>query len=314
MFVSLLIFIIAFAALVRSGSMLVRSMSALSRIFGVSEYTTAFILMAGATSFPELFIGISSAVSGMPELSLGNILGANVLNMTLVLGATALIGGGLRMREPVRGEDVRMIFVLTVIPFLLALDGTFGRIDGIILIILFIGYLLELFEESRERLALSAGHPFAPMADSGIFRHLAYFFCGIILMLISALAVVYSGTRVALALELPPFLFGVVLLSLGSALPELMFGVRSALLRHGSLGFGNSVGSVVFNLLFILGIVAVISPFAVPDHAAVLWSMGAVSLLILFVQALIFFKGGITRSTGAGLLIAYAAFLIYQLV
>lgn len=309
-----LIFIIAFAALVRSGSVLVRSLSVLAKFFGISEYATAFILMAGATSLPELFIGISSAFSGMPELSLGNILGANVLNMTLVLGATALIGGGLRMREPVRGEDVRMIFVLTVIPFLLVLDGVFGRIDGLMMLVLFAGYLLELFEESRERFAISAGHPFEHPAPSKPLRHLAYFFGGIVLMLASASAVVYSGIRVAHALELSSFLFGVVLLSLGSALPELVFGVRSALLRHGSLGFGNSVGSVVFNLLFILGVVAVISPFAVPDRAAVLWSMGAVSLLILFAQALIFFKGGISRSIGAGLLIAYAAFLVHQLV
>lgn len=314
MFVFLFIFILSFAALVRSGSILVRSMSALSRIFGVSEYATAFILMAGATSLPELFIGISSAVSGMPELSLGNILGANVLNMTLVLGVTALIGGGLRMREPVRGEDVRMIFVLTVIPFLLALDGAFGRIDGLTMLVLFAGYLLELFEESRERLPLRTGHPFEHLALSKPLRHLAYFFGGIVLMLASASAVVYSGIRVAQALELSSFLFGVVLLSLGSALPELVFGVRSALLRHGSLGFGNSVGSVVFNLLFILGIVAVISPFAVPDRVVVLLGMLAVSLLILFVQALFFFKGGITRRAGVGLLLLYAAFLVYQLV
>lgn len=314
MAISLFVFAIAFAALVRSGSMLVRSMSALSRIFGVSEYATAFILMAGATSLPELFIGISSAFSGMPELSLGNILGANMLNMTLVLGVTALIGGGLRMREPVRGEDIRMIFVLTVIPFLLALDGAFGRIDGLMMLVLFAGYLLELFEESRGRSVLQSGHPFEHSAPSKPLQHLAYFFGGIILMLISASAVVYFGIRVAYSIELPPFLFGVVLLSLGSALPELVFGVRSALLRHGSLGFGNSVGSVVFNLLFILGVVAIINPFAVPDRAAVLWSMGAVSLLILFVQALFFIKGGISRRAGAGLLIAYAAFLVYQLI
>lgn len=314
MTISLFVFVIAFAALVRSGSMLVRSLSVLAKFFGISEYATAFILMAGATSLPELFIGISSAFSGLPELSLGNILGANFLNVSLVLGASALIGRGFTVSEPVRGEDVRMIFVLTVIPFLLVLDGSFGRIDGAIMVILFIGYLLEIFEESRERFVLRPGHPFGHLAYAEPLRHLVYFFGGIILMLVSASAVVYSGTRVAQALELSPFLFGVILLSLGSALPELVFGVRSALLRHGSLGFGNSVGSVVFNLLFILGVVAVISPFAVPDRMAVLWSMGAVSLLILFAQALIFFKGGISRSTGAGLLIAYAAFLVYQLI
>lgn len=309
-----IIFVVAFLVLIRSGSMLVRSLSVLAKFFGISEYATAFILMAGATSLPELFIGATSAFSGMPELSLGNILGANFLNLTLVLGASALIGRGLAVSEPVRGEDVRMIFVLTVIPFLLALDGAFGRIDGVILIILFIGYLLELFEESRERFALQPGHPFRHSASVEPLRHLAYFFGGIVLMLASALAVVYSGTRVAQSLELPPFLFGVVLLSLGSALPELVFGVRSALLRHGSLGFGNSVGSVMFNLLFILGIVAMINPIVFSDSAAVLWGLAGVSFLILFLQALIFFKGGISRGTGAGLLIAYAAFLVYQLI
>lgn len=314
MAISLFIFIIAFAALVRSGSVLVRSLSALSRMLGISEYATAFILMAGATSLPELFIGISSVFSGMPELSLGNILGANVLNMTLVLGVTAVVGGGLRMRDPVRGEDVRMIFVLTIIPFLLALDGAFGRIDGVIMITLFIGYLLEIFEENRERPALRHGHPFAPAAVSGFLKHFAYFFGGIVLMLASSYFVVYSGTRVAHSLELSSFLFGFVLLSLGSTLPELVFGVRSALLRHGSLGFGNSVGSVVFNLLFILGVVAVISPFAVPDRAAVLWGFGIVALLVLFLQALIFFKSGISRRAGVGLLIAYVAFLTHQLI
>ncbi|MDO8600413.1 MAG: sodium:calcium antiporter [bacterium] len=314
MFTSFLIFIVAFAALVRSGSILVRSLSALSRILGISEYATAFILMAGATSLPELFIGISSAFSGFPELSLGNVLGANFLNITLVLGAVAIIGNGLTVREPVRSEDVRMIFVLTVIPFLLALDGAFGRVDGIIMIVLFIGYLLELFEESRERESLMMAHASLRSPVSGFGGHAAAFIGGIVLMLVSAYFVVYSGTRLAGALELSSFLFGVVLLSLGSTLPELVFGVRSALLKEGALGLGNVIGSVVFNTLFILGVVAVIHPIVFPDRAAVLQGFVSVSLLILFVQALTYLKGSISRRVGVFLLILYVVFLIYQLV
>ena len=314
MIVSLLIFIAAFAVLVRSGSILVRSLSALSRFLGISEYVMAFILMAGATSLPELFIGISSAFSGTPELSLGNILGASFLNMTLVLGVVVLFGGGLIVREPIRSEDVRMIFVLTVIPLLLALDGMFGRIDGVVMIALFIGYLLELFEESRERELLSMSHASPHPLVSGFGGHAMAFIGGIVLMLVSASAVVYAGTRLAQTFELSSFLFGVILLSLGSTLPELVFGVRSAMLKRGALGLGNSVGSVVFNSLFILGVVAVIHPFALPDRTAVLWGFGSVSLLILFVQALFFFKGGISRRMGIFLLLVYAAFLVYQLV
>lgn len=314
MFVSLFIFIIAFAALVRAGSMLVWSLTALSRLWGISEYATAFILMAAATSLPELFIGISSAFSGSPEFSLGNILGANFLNMTLVLGVVTLLGGGLAIREPIRGEDVRMIFVLTIIPFLLALDGVFGRVDGIILIVLFIGYLLELFEESKKRESSHVPHAFEHPPVSDFVSHAASFVGGIVLMLVSAYGVIYSGARLAEMVELSPFLFGVILISLGSTLPELVFGVRSVMLKRGALGFGNSVGSVIFNALFILGVVAVIRPFALSDRFAALWGLASVSLLILFVQALIFFKGGISRRMGALLLVLYGVFLIYQLV
>src|SRR3989344_1034776 len=117
--IPLLVFAVAFLLLARASGALVTSLTGLARLFHLSEYLVAFILMSAATSVSELFVGVTSAFDAIPQLSLGNILGANLLNLTVVIGISAFLAGGLSVESKISRKNFWLIFFLALLPFLL---------------------------------------------------------------------------------------------------------------------------------------------------------------------------------------------------
>ena len=149
--VSLIAFLISCLILVVSGSYLVKLLIKISSYLKLSEFIVAFILMAFSTSIPELFVGISSAMKGNPALSLGNVIGANILDLTIIIGIAALLGRGIRVKNPFIKKDSLMILLIASVPVvLMAVGKNLSRIDGMILVAIFIIYITHLFRERRE--------------------------------------------------------------------------------------------------------------------------------------------------------------------
>lgn len=305
------VFLAGFVLLIKASDWLVSSIGLMARYLKISEYAASFLLMASATSIPELFVGMNAALSGIPTLSLGNVLGANLLNVTGVIGVMALLGA-VRLQNERVAHEAGFIFILTLTPLIFLFDGVLSRIDGAILILLFFAHLRYLFAASKIKDSSMNSMQPTPAAFNAFVKNLFVLLGGVVVLLAASWIIVFAAESGARVLGVPPFLIGMIVLSLGTTLPELMFGIRSAISKHGGMGLGNAVGSVVFNLLFILGVVALISPISVTGiRQPIFVNLVAVSALILFLHLILRIFGRIPRSIGAVLLFTYIILALF---
>ena len=308
----IVIFLASFLFLVRSSSSLVKSLTGIARLLRISEYLVAFILMSFATSISELFVGISSAVTGSSALSLGNIFGANLLNITLIIGIASLIHGGVELESKISRSNFWLIFILSLFPFFLGADGVISRADGVILLTSFAIYIWHVLGE-REYFSKVVNHRQAGIAGvTNVMRDLAGFFASIALLVASSAVLVWSGIKIAGLMSFTLFSFGAIFVALGTTLPELAFGVRAALSRHGSMAVGNSLGSVAFNSAFIVGIVSIIRPITIEGLNQFFFVAGAFIAAFVLFNVFVYSKTFISKREGFILLAVYAVFLLLE--
>lgn len=309
----IVIFAISFLALARSSSFLVKSLTGLARFFKISEYAVAFIFMSMATSIPELFVGISSALKGIPEFSMGNILGANLINITLVLGLVIFLGKGLRVQSKISRRNFWIISAFAFLPLFLASDGVLSRGDGIVLLLAFAFYLLRLKKE-KEYFKKTVNHTNNHKLQHNIkaLKHLYSFFIGIALLIVSSYLIVWSGENLAEGMNLGVLSFGIIFVALGTALPELAFGVRAKMLKHGSMAVGNSLGSIAFNSTLIIGIVSLINPIEISYSLSLLAVALFLFIALLLFNAFVYSRSFISRKEGIALLFLYVLFLVFE--
>jgi cation:H+ antiporter len=241
-----------------SGIVLVESLSKIARFLRITEFTAAFIIMAIATSLPELFVGISSALEKSPSLSLGNIIGANILNLTLVTGLIILAGRGLKIESKETKKDALLMLIPIAALIILSFIGnSLSRIDGAILVCIFFIYSYRLIEKRKQE--------FKEKLENEIKRyeiviHSMLFVVSLLLMFYSSKLVVHYAILLSQALKVPTIVIGLFLISIGTVLPELTFGISAALKNKGEMALGDQIGTIVVNSTFIIGIVAIIQP------------------------------------------------------
>jgi len=305
---NLLLFSLAIGALVYSSIWIVRSLTKIAIFLKVSEFAIAFILMAFATSLPELFVGIMSAVSGKVTLSLGNLIGANIANITLVIGIPVLLAKGLRVESKVAQKDTFHMFLVMILPLLLMLDQVLSRLDGIILIGVFILYLIKLWR-SKEIFEKKADN----VKFTQFFNNLVIFFLAFIVLILSSRFVVKFAGNLAADSNLPIILIGLLLVAVGTTLPELTFGIIAVLSKHKDMALGNILGSMVVNVTLILGLVSLISPINVGFTFALtsaFYMIIAAFLFLTFVHS----ERKVNWQEGIALILLYIFFVIMQFV
>ncbi len=308
----ILIFIISFVFLAKSGGLLVRSLTHLARLFNISEFSIAFILMSFTTSIPELFVGVSSGLSGIPNFSFGNILGANLINITLIIGLIAIFNNGLSVESKISQKNFRIVFLIAFLPILLAIDGVISRWDGLILLLSFIVYLIRLIKEKEYFSKVLNGVKFNSETLNKTFKNLGSLFLGILILLVSSAILVWSGKILANAFQIGIMLFGIIFVALGTTLPELAFGVRATMLKHESMAIGNSIGSVAFNSAFIVGLVSLIKPIYIQNISSFLIISIFLFIALLLFNVFIYTKSKISRRESAILIFLYIAFLFAE--
>ncbi|MDO8655019.1 MAG: sodium:calcium antiporter [bacterium] len=279
------------------------------------EFVIAFFVMAIASSMPNLFVGISSALHDIPELSFGDVIGSSVIDLTLVVALIGLLGKKLSTLSNVVQVSSLITIAIAVLPMLLVMDGSLGRGDGAVLLLAFVFYSFWLFSKRRE-------HP-------GIFNHqeieepvrrfrrfllsMADMAFSVLLMFLSAEGVVLAAKFFAVFLNIPIPLVGILVIGLGSSLPELYFGVSAARKGKYRVVFGALMGSVIVATTLVLGIVALINPIEISD-----FSPFAIARVFLVVSALFFFffvrsDRKVTRGEAFILLLLYVVFLAAEI-
>lgn len=268
----------------------------------VPKAVVATTLAAFATSSPELTVSIVAALSGHPELGVGNALGSNVINIAMIFGL-ALLFGAIGFTRKDFGRDFVLALAVPLLTLVFALDGQIGRGEGALLVVLFavwLGLNLRAARRHRERV------PDRQPANIGPWLTLLLGIVGLGALIVAGRLFVVGATGVAAALQIDTYVIGVLVVAVGTTLPELVTVILSRLRGHDEVGIGTLIGSNLFNGLAIVGLASSIHPVAVPPgEITVTLICGTVALLLLLPNR----AGMIPRLRSVWLLALYGVFL-----
>ncbi len=302
-----LLFLLSCLVLVISGGYLVKLIVRIASYLRLSEFVVAFIIMAFSTSIPELFVGINSAMNKNPVISLGNVIGSNIADLTIIIGIAALVGKGIKVKNQFIKKDSRLMFLISLVPILLIIfDKTLSRMDGIILISIFISYMWYLAKVRKE----IKKEVLENNRKQGILSIFLFVIC-LAVLFSSAHFVVKYATELAIELALPAVVIGLFLVAIGTSLPELIFEIRSVLAKKGDLAIGDAMGSVVCNSTLVLGITAIISPITYTTFIFLSSAIFMVLVALIFMM-LMRQKRGLTIITSGMLIVLYTIFVLFE--
>ena len=318
LFYLILIFLLSFI-LIKATDILIVNFEALSVKTKIRKFALTSLILGLATSLPELFVGLSASFAGKSILSLGNIMGANIANLSLVVGGAALIGGALRVEGVFLKKDVFYAFLAATAPMILLTDKVLSRIDGLILLTLYVFYQIVIFSEKKHR------QEFKKTQEMGVIHRLirkmnhletkkeiGWILLSIIVLLFSADFLVKVAMKLAVVLNLPLILIGLLIVSVGTTLPELVFGIKASKDKQSSMVFGNLSGSIVANATLIIGLVALISPIRIQAFASYLLATMAFVIIFGLFYFFIRTKHRLDRWEGLALLLVYLVFVIME--
>jgi cation:H+ antiporter len=295
------------------GNWLVRGASNLALSFGVSVLVIALTFVAIGTSMPELLVSLQAALAGKSDLAIGNVIGSNIANVGLILGATGLIAP-LSVKAILLRREIPIMILFSVCVFALTLDGDIDRLDGALLLLGFTGFNLMLYRlakrERDERNQLVAELEAKPAADSSREREFLWLLLGILALAFGSRMMVEGAVNLALMVGVSELVIAVTLVAFGTSLPELAASLTAAYQRETELAIGNIVGSNIANLLLILGMTAFVQPIAVNSVEVRLEFAVMLAFAVLLIPFLRHQRLG--RRQAAVFLGAYFAFILYS--
>lgn len=305
--------------LIAGGGLLVRGASDIAARFGVSPMIVGLTIVGFGTSAPELVVNILSAAEGQTGLAFGNVVGSNIANVGLILGAAAVIAPITIQGQIVRREVPLLLLVTTIMTVMVldkpleGLPGVIGRTESVVLLLLFgiflyISALDVLQDRQGDALMLDIeDNPLLkPQPDGG--RQWLFVGAGLLLLFGGGELTVRSGVALAGQLGVSESIIGLVLIAVGTSMPELVTSIIAAMRKESDLALGNVVGSNLFNSLMVLPLTGMIRPIPLPSGGVtdLLVSWGFVALLIPT-----FYMGAarLDRRSGGILLLAYFFYL-----
>lgn len=300
MILEVALFSISLIILAKSSSITIEKAARLSRLSGISQIAVGFIFIAVATSLPELSIAIISSLKGEGILSVGNLVGANITNIALIIGLASLVGFNLGKIFSVRIEQA--VIGAVAIAFFILVLGQIGIVFGIFCILLF-----YLFSSSVMKDGFVAGNGNNKIRMIEKIKASIQLILAVAVVIISAYVVTDSAVKLSRELGIAESLIGATVLALGTTLPEMSIGIAAVRKRNMSIFVGDLVGSLITNLTLILGIVAILNPLAIDiSITAALASFIAVSIVFLFLS----YRMKFGMKEGFILLSLYAIYLI----
>jgi len=302
--ISLLLLFVGLIIVILTADIAIKRLLNLSRYFPLSEFTTSFIIAGIVAVLPELSIGIIAALEGSSSLGFGVILGANVADLTLVLGVVLLLSKRLVL-DASTIKHIRLSILALVLPVILFFDGEISRVDGAILIGVFVIYILYMLKsKSSEEITKKRQGKLKFAADSAIL------ILSLVLLFVGGNIITGSSQDLSIQLGLPLFVIGLVV-AIGTCLPELAFALRASRTRHAELGLGNIFGNVLADSMLTIGIIALIQPIK-PAQPIIALSTGLFMVLSGAVVALLSRKQELTREHGVFLTVFYLGFIALQ--
>ena len=261
MVVEVILILVGFVMLIKGADILVDGASAIAKKLRISEIIIGLTIVSIGTSMPELFVSTTSALQGASDISIGNVIGSNICNLLLILGLSAIIHP-IKFQKQTKLIENPMSIILTLIFLAICnINKDVSRIEGIILIALFIGFLIYTIimgKKTKDEVILQLSLDEAKKIS--FTKNILLIILGIAVLKIGGDLVVDNAKLVATALNISEKIIGLTIVAIGTSLPELVTSVTAAIKGDSDIAIGNIVGSNIFNMLLIVGLSAVINP------------------------------------------------------
>lgn len=304
--IQLLLLVVGFCLLMKGADWFVEGASGIADKFGIPQLVIGLTIVALGTSLPEAAVSISAALKGSAEITIGNVVGSNILNVLIILGLTSVICEIPVQKSTVKFEIPFVVVVTAMLALLGLFDNTVGRVDGVVLWALMGLYMAYLLKMAKNGTSQGATQDAKKMP---VWKMLLMVLAGAVMIVFGSDVTVDAATELATIFGMSERFIGLTIVALGTSLPELVTSVTAALKGKADIAMGNIVGSNIFNILFVVGTTAVITPvvykptFLVDSVVAV----ASVALLLLCVLR----KRRLTRLGGAVMLAVYAGYFAY---
>lgn len=306
--------VIGFVLLIKGADFFVEGSSSVAKRLRVPSLIIGLTIVAMGTSLPECAVSVTASMSGNNALAVSNAVGSNIFNLMVVCGFCALFTPLAVDKSTLKREFPFSIFCALLLGVLGYMGMTLGRIDGVILLVIFIAFLVWMVKSALSARAGKAGEELAG-EDSEEIQILPVWKC-IVFIVGGAIAIKFGGdfvvdgaSTIAAGFGLSQNLIGLTIVALGTSLPELVTSIVAARKNEVDMALGNVIGSNIFNILFVLGIAATLSPITfIMENVIDIALLVAMSLLVLVFA---WSKEQIRRVEGAIMLAIYGGYLVY---
>jgi cation:H+ antiporter len=314
---TILLFLAGLVILIIGAELLVRGASRLAVGFGVSPLIIGLTIVAIGTASPEIAVSLQAATSGQGDLTLGNVLGSNIFNILFILGLSSIIAPIFIAEQLIR-KDAPIMLGVSALTLILALDGKLNWVDGVLLLLGLVVYMVFALRQSRaESKAVQEEYEQElPKKEKSsakkILIDIGFIVAGMALLVLGSDWLVYSATQIAKSLGVSELIIGLTIVAVGTSLPEITTSVIAALKGKSDIAVGNAVGSNIFNLLGVLGIGALVAPNGIHVAQRILQFDLPVMVFVAMVSLPIFFiDNRISRLEGELLLSYYVIYMVF---
>lgn len=301
-----LMLLVGFVLLIKGADYFVEGSSSLAKIFKIPTVIIGLTVVAMGTSAPEASVSLNAALAGANDIAISNVIGSNIFNSVVVVGVCAMMSSFVVDKDIAR-RDLPINVFITIVLVLMMLDGKLTRIEGIILSIGIVSFIIVMVVS-----ALKNRSEVQDVEQLPLWKSLLFIGCGLAAVIFGGDVVVDSATAIATMFGLSQNFIGLTIIAVGTSLPELVTSIVASRKGESGLALGNAVGSNIFNILFILGMSASISPLNVASESII----DGIVLIVIAITLLIMAKtkGKMDRKEGLVCVLIYIVYTMYLLM
>ena len=306
--IQVVLLIVGFVFLIKGSDFFVDGASSIASILKVPTIIVGLTIVAFGTSAPEAAVSITSSLTGSNAMAVSNVIGSNLFNMLMVIGIAALFGD-LLMEKKVLNRDLPFLVIITVIfVAFVFISGNITSIEGILLLIILIGYIIYLIHDARKTGAMNL----VEKPKFSLPKSILLIVVGLAGIIIGGDLVVDSASAIAIAVGMSETLVGLTIVAIGTSLPELVTSLTALRKGENDLVIGNVIGSNIFNILFVLGASSAISAMTISQNMLI-------DIVFMIIITIIFFIFGKTqdkydKKEGIVLIVLFIGYMAFAIL
>ena len=301
-----LLLIIGFVLLIKGADFFVEGSSSLARFLKIPSVIIGLTIVAMGTSAPEASVSINAALAGNNDISVSNIIGSNIFNGLVVVGICAFISG-FKTNKDILKRDMPVNILITAILCVMIADGRLSRLEGILLLSGMIFYIVNMIFSALKTRSSCPDEKSMPL-----YKSLIFIAGGLVAVIFGGNLVVNNASQIAVSFGVSQNFIGLTIVAIGTSLPELVTSIVATRKGDSGLALGNAIGSNIFNILFILGMSATISPLHILSESVIDCAILLVSGILLFVFA--YTRKSMNRTEGAICVLSYIGYTAYLFI